>query len=49
MEEVKDWTRKAIVRNLLKEEEKKLGIKALEELPKSINQLIKYTNEKLKY
>lgn len=49
MEEVKDWTRKAIVRDLLKEEEKIIIMKSLEELPKAINQLIKYTNEKLKY
>ena len=34
---------------LLKEEEKNLIMKSLEELPKAINQLIKYTNEKLKY
>lgn len=49
MEEAKDWTRKAIKRNLLNQEEQKILLTAFEELPRLINQLIKYTDEKLKY
>ncbi len=49
MEETKDWLRKASIRGLISEEEKNEVLLSLESLPKMINQLIKYTNEKLKY
>lgn len=49
MEETKDWLRKATVRKLITEEEKNEFIKLLEQMPKAINQLIQYTNEKLKH
>ena len=43
-----DWNEKAKVRGLLMEEEYKKIFAVLEKLPKSIHQLIKFTNEKLK-
>lgn len=43
-----DWNEKARVRKLLSEEEYKQVYGELNKLPKSINFLIKYTNEKLK-
>ncbi len=43
-----DWNEKAKVRGLLTEEEYKKIFAALEKLPKSIHQLIKFTDEKLK-
>lgn len=49
LEETKDWTRKAHVRNLLSEEQSNHIRQELEKLPKSINQLVQYTNQKLKY
>ena len=42
-----DWNEKAKVRNLISEEEYAHVLKELQKLPKSLNQLIKYTNEKL--
>lgn len=49
MEETKDWIRKCVVRKLITEEQKEYIIAELEKLPKEINHLINYTNEKLKY
>jgi four helix bundle protein len=49
MEETKDWLRKATVRKLITEGEKTEFLKSLEQMPKAINQLIQYTNEKLKH
>ncbi len=49
MEETKDWLRKATVRGLITEAEKCSILSTLESLPKTINQLIQYTNDKLKY
>ena len=45
LQESLDWTRKAIVRKLLTKDEQEHITK---ELQKSINHLIKFTNEKLK-
>ena len=42
-----DWNEKARVRKLITEEEYKFIFAGLDKLPKSINSLIKYTNEKL--
>lgn len=42
-----DWNEKARVRKLITEEEYKFIFAELDKLPKSINSLIKYTNEKL--
>lgn len=42
-----DWNEKARVRQLLKEEEYHKILSELKELPKEINSLIKFTNEKL--
>jgi four helix bundle protein len=42
-----DWNEKAKVRNLLTQEEYKHIFGELDKLPKSLNSLIKYTNEKL--
>lgn len=44
-----DWNEKAKVRELLSSDEYKYIFTELEKLPKSINSLIKYTNEKLPY
>ena len=43
-----DWNEKAKVRKLLKKEDYEYILKELQELPKEINELIKFTNEKLK-
>jgi len=45
--EAKDWNSKAKVRNLLKDEENKYIQNKLDELPKEINHLIKFTRDKL--
>lgn len=45
--EVLDWNEKARVRQLLKEEEYQKILNELKELPREINSLIKFTNEKL--
>jgi len=42
-----DWNEKAKVRKLLTEEEYKYIFNELDKLPKALNSLIKYTNEKL--
>ena len=42
-----DWNEKARVRKLVTEEEYKNIFNELDKLPKAINTLIKYTNEKL--
>ena len=49
MEETKDWLRKASMRDLITEEEQKYVLQEIEKLPKAINQLIQYTNQKLKH
>jgi len=46
--ETLDWNEKANIRKLLKEEEYNYILEELKKLPKSINQLIQYTNQKLK-
>lgn len=43
-----DCNEKAKLRNLLKKEQYEFILKELQELPKEINELIKFTNEKLK-
>ena len=43
-----DWNQKAKVRKLLSEDEYKHILTELQKLPRSINHLIKFTNEKLK-
>ncbi|MGB0929297.1 MAG: four helix bundle protein [Chitinophagales bacterium] len=48
LQESLDWTRKAIVRKLITQEEKEYITTELQKLPKSLNHLIKFTNEKLK-
>jgi four helix bundle protein len=47
MKECFDWNEKAKVRMLITEDEYKFIFNELDKLPKSINTLIKYTNEKL--
>lgn len=49
MEETKDWIRKVTLRNLLSNDEKTKILSDLQKLPFAINQLIKYTNQKLKH
>ncbi len=44
-----DWNEKSKVRKLLSNEQYLHIFSELEKLPKEINSLIKYTNEKLKY
>lgn len=46
--EALDWNQKAKARNLLKKEEYEYILKTLKSLPKELNQLINYTNKKLK-
>ena len=43
-----DWNEKSKIRNLIDENQYDMILKSLSELPKYINQLIYYTNEKLK-
>ena len=43
-----DWNEKAKVRKLMKKEDYEYILKELQVLPKEINELIKFTNEKLK-
>lgn len=47
--EARSWTQKAFERNLITQEQLLKIRKYLEALPIEIHQLIKYTNEKLKY
>ena len=49
LQESIDWTQKAIERNLLNFDQSEHVLTTLEMLPKEINHLIKYTNEKLIY
>jgi len=49
MEETKDWIRKCIIRELISKGQKEYVITELEKLPKEINHLINYTNDKLKF
>lgn len=49
LKESEDWTRKAIARALLTLDESIFVQERLAQLPKQINQLIQYTNIKLKY
>ena len=48
LKESLDWNEKAKERNLLKKEEYEHILSELKKLPKEINWLIKYTNQKLK-
>ncbi len=48
MEESRDWTRKAAIRDLLTKEQIEHIVGELDKLPKAINQLVQYTNDKLK-
>ena len=48
MEESRDWSRKSAARGLLTDEQIKHIVGELDKLPKAINQLVQYTNEKLK-
>ena len=47
LKESLDWNEKAKTRNLLTEEQYQYILKELQKLPKEINWLIKFTNEKL--
>ena len=47
LKESLDWNEKSKIRNLLKEEEYKYIFNELNKLPKELNSLIKFTNEKL--
>lgn len=49
LKEVVDWKEKSNVRKLITKEEYKHISDEVEILPKEINQLIKYTNDKLKF
>jgi four helix bundle protein len=48
LKESYDWTQKAKVRELITNEEYDYIFSELEKIPKALNYLIKYTNEKLK-
>jgi four helix bundle protein len=43
-----DWNEKARVRKLLEQKDYDYILKELQEMPRELNQLIKFTNEKLK-
>lgn len=47
LKECFDWNEKAKVRKLVNEEEYRKILSELDKLPRAINRLIKYTNEKL--
>ena len=49
LKECFDWNEKAKIRDLLSNEEYEYIFSILDKLPKDINSLIKYTNQKLKY
>jgi four helix bundle protein len=49
MKEALDWNEKAKIRNLLSEEDYNHIFTDLQKLPREINYLIRYTNEKLKH
>jgi len=48
IKESMDWTLKSRKRELISEDEYQYVLERLDQLPKEINSLIKYTNEKLK-
>jgi len=48
MNESLDWNQKAKVRDLINEKEYEFIFNELQKLPKAINSLILYTNQKLK-
>lgn len=47
LSEITDWTNKAIKRKLLSKDQIEHIIDVINKLPKSINSLVKFTNEKL--
>lgn len=47
VKESQDWTQKALIRKLITQEEYDHIMGELNKLPKEVNHLIKYTNEKL--
>lgn len=49
MEETRDWLKKARDRDLLSDERAESLLQKIDKLPLLINQLIKYTNQRLKY
>lgn len=49
MEETRDWLRKAKDRGLIAQEKSQSLLAKVDKLPLLINQLIKYTDQKLKY
>jgi four helix bundle protein len=49
LKESQDWNEKAKIRNLLSDEEYNHILKELLKLPREINYLIKFTDEKLKF
>lgn len=49
LKECYDWTQKSKVRDLLSAEKYEHIFSELEKLPKALNHLISYTNEKLKF
>jgi four helix bundle protein len=49
LKESQDWNEKAKIRNLLSKQEYDYISKELDRLPREINYLIKFTDEKLKY
>ncbi len=49
LKESQDWTEKARIRKLISEEEYRHISNELNKLPREINYLIKFTDEKLKY
>jgi four helix bundle protein len=48
VQEAMDWNKKAMIRNLISPEENQNIKSQLDQLPKEINNLIRYTNDKLK-
>ena len=48
LKESLDWNQKSKARNLITAEQYQFILKELKELPREINQLIQYTNEKLR-
>ena len=48
MKESQDWTQKAFVRKLISEEQYNRVMKELNEMPKEVHNLIKFTDNKLK-
>jgi len=48
MKESQDWTQKAFVRKLISEEQYNQIMKELNDMPKEVHSLIKFTDDKLK-